>query len=187
MHDLEVARCSTSDAPPAQFFDPSGSTIPQRRYQSQTSKKPAGTTTITFAMESGDGFSIRNALNRKYTGLVDRDDEILAFQGSSSISIRIEVCISRVGRFPLYWPGSSGQVMDHGIVRHVVARCCHSKNKTWRVISKVRTRDWCKDPQPITRSKLGTEIAKSLKLFINVRLLIIIIIMSLDHRLRCYT
>ena len=49
---------------------------------------------------------------------------------------------------------------------------------------QVKTTDWRKDPKPITRAKLGTEIAKSLELFIEVSLCDLYMHSSRTHGIR---
>ena len=116
---------------------------------------------------------IASPLDHRYTGLIDCDAEMRELQDGCSIHIRIEVRDSHVHALLCYSPASSGQVIDHGAVKYIVAHhfCFKSVElPPCFLISKVRTMDWRKDPKPITRSKLVMEIAKSLKLLINARL-----------------
>jgi len=71
-----------------------GACIPQREYE-RPRTDPLSLAElqemITFGVEGGCGYPLKDALNKQYTGLSGRDDKMFV-DCKSSISVRLEVC-----------------------------------------------------------------------------------------------
>jgi len=113
--------------PPAK---PSLIILPQRQYKARSKDIAHQYIPILFEVEGKIGMPLQDALDGKYSGLLNRDYPMFAGCGSS-ISVRLEV----------------------------------KGYKSWG--RQIKTLDWRKPPKPIMLSKLSTEIAKSVKSFIE--------------------
>ena len=148
-----ITTTSTPGGPPSSNLH-MGKLVPQVLYQSKTSKldETSQVAPIWFVTQNMNGFPMRNALDAKYTGLVDRDDQIFSLQGPCSITLRI------------LWPGYrpwERQVDYFSLLSRT--------NLDLLCVPQIRTRNWQSPPRPVTLAKLATDIAKSVKRFIDVR------------------
>ena len=78
-----------------------GACIPQREYERQRTdplSRSALEEMILFSVEGKCGYLLKDALKKRYTGLVGRDDQMFE-DSKSSISIRVEVRLTSSARF----------------------------------------------------------------------------------------
>lgn len=80
---------------------------------------------ILFSVDGRCGYSLGDALRKAYTGLDGRDDKL--FGGfKSSISIRVEVCVTRRKNAMITMnPIFSGYLMRNGLDRSVSTLLFH--------------------------------------------------------------
>lgn len=138
----------------------------QRFYRPRKNANGIQLQKISFSVEGQKGFPLSDALGRRYNGLDGRDEPFITI--GSSVSSRLEV-------------SRNSNVLIHVILNFLLpqffgypswsCQVCFRPALAWSSILIVRSQfrafDWHKPPQRILKSKLATEIAKSVKKFIE--------------------
>lgn len=94
--DTQVPLYTVPPAPPP--LPPRRELVPQAMYGGKANSKRGFNRepSITFAVDNQSGFSLEDAFNEKYEGLVGRDDGMFVGGGRTAISLRLQVRIALV-------------------------------------------------------------------------------------------